>query len=208
MDDYIMFLLSFFLLVYLKNEFPKFTKIVALGIVFLYVLIHGTSLLGFSSKDYLEYERGYANFLLFLPTFYFLLCNRKYKELVLMFVLATIFATGKFISTALPILAFTFYLDFLCDDKFKYQSDVLLFLTILFLASMIIDPILTVKENIEAFNKFCDLKTKICNNTESGTWHFGHYFAYLGYISNNPDYFGFCTCVGKECLIPKIDCGG
>jgi len=206
LDDYLMYLLAFSAMVFLKNY--NLHMLAGSAMMAFYIYLHCQSLpcpmMG-ELTVYTELRKSPVVFLLFIPTAYLLIVNKKIGPLIFLAVISTIFMSGKF-SNALPLVVFPIYLDFLTDEEFKFSEKFLLYLLILSLSAFLILPIIQVNENNRAFEKYCDPETKICNNTEAGSWHFGHYFAWKGYISNNPSHYGVCTCVANRCLTREIRC--
>ncbi len=203
LDDYIFYFLAFFLILWVKNQTKKpYHKILAIGIVAFYLIVHmhlynpfSLVLGGFET----EITRNPIVFLYLIPTFYLLLENRKKKDLIFLLLYCLIFMQGKWVTNPLPVYAFSVYLDFLTGN-FKYRRSIIFLIFMFSLGVFISIPIYTVHANLRAFELYCNPETKICNNTEESAWFYGHYFAYLGYISNNPSYFGVNCCSGRECL--------
>lgn len=204
LDDYLFYVFAFSLVLYLKNLFPEkpYHKILALGIVAFYLLVHA----GIYSPYHLitsgfetELKRNPITFLYLIPTFYLLAENRK-KDFIVLLIYCLIFMSGKFVTNPIPVYVLSIYLDFLGSENFKYRKSVVLLIFMFSLGVFLSIPIYTVQSNLRAFELYCDKQTKICNNTEEDVWFYGHYFAWLGYISNNPSYFGVHCCSGRECL--------
>ena len=205
-DDYVFYLLSFTIILFCDKFFgSKFRKVFSILIVLFYVTVHKTAFF-FGSNYIAELWRTPITFAYILPSIFLLFENRMYKEMVTLLLLVFIFMTPKFVTNALPVLIFSFFLDLVKKD-IKINYWVYLPFTLIFIISMIYIPIVTVRNNNLAFEKYCDKETMICNNIEEGSWHYGHYFTYLGYYSNNPDHWGVCMCKGEECLRCELDCG-
>ena len=204
LDDYLFYVFSLSLVLWLKNLFPKkpYHKLLAIGIVAFYLGIHANLynpsslvLSGFET----EVRRNPIVFLYLIPTFYLLAENRKHKDLIFLLLYCLIFMKGKWVTNPIPVYAFALYLDFLTGD-FKYRRSIVFSIFMFSLGVFLSMPIYSVQANLRAFELYCNPETKICNNTEEEAWFYGHYFAYLGYVSNNPSYFGVHCCSGRECL--------
>jgi len=206
LDDYIMYAFTFPVLVFLKKRGIN-PILFAFPLVIFYAIFHGSlgiGLMGFGEHYYLEISRTPTVYFYILPALYLLYTNKRFLELILLLILSTIWMTPKYVTNALPILVFASYLN-LKDIKFN-EGIIGTFLG-LFLFAMIIFPIIEVNDKIEAFKKFCNPKEKICYNYNPGSWHYGHYFAWLGYITVNPSHYGLCCCTGMKCLNKTLNCG-
>lgn len=193
LDDYLYYLFSFLLI-----SFTKFKRLVTISIMVFYLAVHYFFL--FSDFVHTEITWNPLVLSLAIPFFIILLENKKYKSFLLVFFISLLFSFGKFVGSVLPIYAFAFFL--LNDVKISRQT--FMFLIVFSLVIYFVSAINMVEANKKAFEKYCNAETKICNNYEEP--HYGHYFAYLGYISNNSYEFGVCTCVGQECLNRTIKC--
>jgi hypothetical protein len=200
MDDFLVYLFSFLAIAWLKNNFPykKYHIFLAIGIVLLYTLEHFGAIFQFSV--FLENMRNPLVVYLLLPALYLFIRNRKWKELAFTILFMLVAMTGKLVSNILPVFIFAVYLDFLTDKKFEYSQRVMRIMLILFVVAFTLIPSLTVFNNNQAFKDYCNSTTMICNNTNVSSWHYGHYFAWKGYISDNPSNYGFRCCVGSGCL--------
>ena len=195
-DDFVMYLI-FMTLTYLLGRNNKYFLIVPLS----FVLFYGFSknlFFNYRVSTHLDPSLNLNSYLIILPSIYLMLVNRKWTYFLILILLLFASLNTKFISNALPILIFYMLLNM--GDHIKYQKVVLLYF-IAFSSILTVGYVVKmVNDNINAFKEFCDVKTKICNNTDVNVRYFGHYFAYLGYRSNNPDEFGVFCCKGENCL--------
>ena len=195
-DDFVMYLIFFFI-TYLLGRNNKYFLIVPLS----FVLFYGISknlFFNYRFSTHLDPSFNLNSYLLILPSLYIMLENKKKLFFSLLMVLLIASFNTKFVSNALPILVFYMFLNM--GKKIKYHKGILLFL-LTFSSLMTVGYVVKmVNDNINAFEKFCDVETKVCNNSDVDVRYFGHYFAYLGYRSNNPDEFGYFCCRGRECL--------
>lgn len=208
LDDYLMYCFCFLISFWLKSKFPErnFHKIFALSVVIAYVSYH--IIPNFSEyispanarNPFTENARNPLSIFMILPTLYLLFKNRKWGWLGFMILFYLVLMSGKMLSNPIPILAFALYLDFLTDREFKYRRSDLTFFFIIFLIWHLAIPIQEVRNNNLAFEKYCNAEEKVCYNNETGSYHYGHYFAWLGYKSANPSNYGMFCCQGAECI--------
>ena len=194
-DDFLMYAIGFTLTLALKKV-TKYYWLFPLAAVLAYGFFHNF-FLKYWYEPHLESAFNLASPIFFFPAIYLLLENRKLWQAALIFILFLLFPTPKFASNALPLLIFAFYLDLKSP---KCHTPTLLCLLTLYMVFVGVSIVGQVKLNLEAFEKYCNRETKICNNTDINAWHYGHYFAYLGYKSMNPAEFGVFCCKGIECL--------
>lgn len=194
LDDYIFTLFSFLILASVK----KFRKYIAFLIILFYLAVY--SFFIYSDKVHLEITWNLSVISLVIPFFLMLAENKNWKDLFVALILCVIFSYGKFVGSAFPVYAFAVFLEMKEISMKKTLPFILIFSLVIYFVSVIN----LVEANKIAFEKYCNRETKICNNYEEP--HYGHYFAWLGYISNNTYEFGVCTCVGDRCLNKTIEC--
>ena len=199
LDDYVFTILSFILII-VSKKLGFNPRILAFVIVLFYLSFYSFFLFG--DNVHKEIVWNPLNLVFVFPLLVILFQNKKYKDLALILVLSILFCFGKFVRSALPIYTFAVFLDFL--NEFHIGKTALSFLLVFSLIIYYVSAINMVEANKIAFEKYCNKETKICNNWEEP--HYGHYFAYLGYVSNNSYEFGVCTCVSQECLNRTIKC--
>ncbi len=211
LDDYLIFLISFIFLSAIASLSVKkqikfnLMRLFSIAILLIYLYQHNFWL----SADSLitETARNPILIVYLAPSLYLMFYNSYFIDLIITLAFYSFFPIGKFLTNALPIYIFAVHLMFLQDKKFKYSKKIMAIFLVLFVGFSWSATVDTIIENQAAFESYCDQQTKICWNTDPDSWKFGHYFAYKGYISANPKFWGVCRCKGIECLKKIIDCG-
>lgn len=153
-----------------------------------------------------EQVASYRNFFGYLPIVLLLGWNKKWKPLLLVTTLYIMYPFPKFAVTAMLPLIYALHTEFLKDKDFTYPQ---LLIGLLLLAPVIALPVRgvhTVQANEAAFDQYCNTETRICNPPPQ-SWDKGHYFAHMGYMTDQPFEYGQCLCRGQECIEGIITCG-
>jgi len=195
LDDYFYFLASFIAIL----AFKKYRIHIAVASVLLYLIAHPHLILPGITNGLTHIETAVSiySMLYVLPAIIFLFQNNR-KALIPLLVLLILSPTGKFSSTALPVLIFSLYLS-LRSPKANYMSS--LFLAVLMIGSIFIYATHQMYMNNYVEEKFCSKNT--CHLPEE-YWQYGHYLAYKGYVVDGGMEYGVCRCYNRECLLLNL----
>lgn len=215
LDDYIMTFFGMLFMVHFKNNpiGPLNHKTFAMILVAAYMVFYGFfnggtigALIAGKTIGHLEQSFNPFTLSYLLPTIYLLAANKMKAEYMGLVVIVLLFAIPKFVLTGLVFYIFALHLDLISKKDSRYNKKIIALLTIVFLGIMAFSVVSGIDRNNEAFEKYCNKETRICT-TQDGSHHFGHYFAWKGYVTDNPYEYGFCHCQGDRCLKGQLVCG-
>ena len=206
-NTFLFWTFSFASIIIVKNLKIFNYKVYAFLLVLAYQIFHNIWLpVSYGFQDTVSNPIG---FIAFMPTAYLLWKNKNYKTLLLIIGLIAIFMSAKYVFEGLPVLIFAFYLDFLGKDmKFNaFDYSALGMLCMFGILTLITSPFIEVARDNSLFTQYCNTTTKICQNEGSADIGYSNYFSFLGYVSNNTQNWGVCSCGGANCLKGIFNCG-
>lgn len=142
-----------------------------------------------------------------LPIISLLAWNRRWPDLAIVTGLFLMWPSAKFVLSALYFYGFAVHIDLMRRSDFRYPKHLVTALMIFFVSYISILAYQTPLENQQMFEDHCDPETFTCSGLDPDEYHYGHYFAHLGYRTDNPLEFGVCECQGTQCMNGTIICG-
>ena len=140
-DDYLIILLSFLVILYFKNKPYRFIthKRVAALMTLTYLFVHDwygglifVQLTMDGQRMVTENIITFYSLFSIVPVIYLLMANRQKNDFHFILAYFILFATPKFINTGLIFFIFALYLDFATNKEFKYDKKILwVFLAVL-----------------------------------------------------------------------------
>lgn len=198
LDDFLMYAILFPILA-IK---PKIGAYLGVGVVIAYLIVHGFAYPFFITGG--RIAEATANYpftiLAFLPSIFLFALNDKWKYLAILSIFILLIPQPK-ITNPLPLFLLPAYISMIqnTEKKIKFPKYLMMAFCMITFIMVISEAVRQVNANTEAFDRLCDVETKICYNYNYVDWGFGHYFAYLGY-KNYATNFGVCQCTGIECF--------